>query len=84
MDSVIKTEFIESESVGYRQIRITFPNQVSETYFQEFKSTDGWFRLADGERAKGYLDQFIQHEVEHHQKRKADKIASLERMELNG
>ena len=74
----IKTEFVESQSVGFRQIRLTFEGGKSETYFQEYKATDGWHRLSDGVKASIQLDAFICKAVEGHQKRRADRIAALE------
>lgn len=75
---VLKVKVIESESVGYRQVMIMFPNGLSKKYFQEFKSTDGWFSLDDGSRASGAVAHFCDQQIAAHRERNAQKLASLE------
>ncbi len=78
---LIKTEFVESQSVGYRQIRLTFPDGRRTTYFQEFKSTEGWFNLHNGVKAPATLAHFLDQQAAAHKANKAAKIAALERGE---
>lgn len=82
----IKTDFIESQTVGFRQIRLTFENGKQEKYFQEFAKVDGdpWFRLTDGVAAPHRLATFLDERKRFHQHRTAERIKSLERQALNG
>jgi hypothetical protein len=79
----VKTEFIESESVGYRQIRLTFDNGKQATYFQEYKASGPWHRLEGGQKASIQLEAFIDSRVAFHRNRTKERLAELERA-MNG